>query len=503
MSTSAGGSNTIVKRQAAEPERLKYDPHEGQKEVHKSHARWKVLEVARRWGKGRCGFGELMYTYQEVLGMNRDESLVPSFHAWIVVPSYSQGVQVWGELMSFIPRIWIDRVNQTEKIIYLKGSPKWKGGYGLIELKSADNPDALQTTGLDFLWISEAQDIRDTAYLKLVPATISPGVLGRVFIEGIPALYPDHWFRRVYNEAWLSNNAQGKGSNWKGKRRWFAYKATYLDNPLLSEEQIEEILEHKKIMPESAWRRMYLAEFNQSAGYFHNIDSCIAGDEIAAPIPGDSYVAGLDLGRRRDFTVLTMFNSRTRQVVHVRVLDPSLSWVDQRMIITSMYEEWNFHNIVVDSTGVGDVMAEELEHAGLPVEFFTITGENRIPLLEGLAVALERETVHFPPNELLIRQLRAFQHRKVGNNRFRAEAPPGEYDDAVFSLALGLVACDEPHVVAPHGRLRSRRYAPTHEEMMAGGVSQTSGQKRMVERKEQRRRERYERLGVHIGDVHA
>ncbi len=41
--------------------------------------------------------------------------------------------------------------------------------WGLIEMKSADNAQALQTVGLDFLWVSEAQDIPNAAAEKLRP----------------------------------------------------------------------------------------------------------------------------------------------------------------------------------------------------------------------------------------------------------------------------------------------------------------------------------------------
>jgi hypothetical protein len=480
-----------------------YQPHngvapnnKGQQQVHDSHAKVKVLEVARRWGKGRCGFGEMMIDYFETMKRTRGAHLVPAWHAWIVVPTFSQGRQVWDEMMSFIPPKdkggWMTRVARAESFIELVGSPLWNGGFGKIELKSADNPDTLQTTGLDFLWISEAQDISEEAYQKVVPATRSPEVNGKQYVEGIPAMYPDHWFSKMYDHAARQDH--------RTSRNFLAFKATYLDNPLISDEIRDEIeIDDRAFLPERAWRRMYLAERSTSAGFFKNIDQCISGDLIQAPIPGTRYVAGLDLGRRRDFTILFILDQVQRKVIYYNRWDPKYSWPDQRVHITNIFQDWGFHRLIIDSSGVGDVIGEELQNSGLPVEFFTITSENRTPLLDNLAVAMERETVHFPHVDGLVRELRAFQFQRTVRGRWRAEAPSGEHDDHVFALALGLTACDEPAPVEPRGRLRSRRYLPTQAEANDGGIRNVP--QMVIERRRERSRRMEEALtssGVEI-----
>ena len=78
---------------------------------------------------------------------------------------------------------------------------------------------------------------------------------------------------------------------------------------------VEEVEGDKEVMPESAWRRMYLAEFSLSSGFFSNIEDCIGGDLLDEPLPGKNYVAGLDLGVSRDFTVLTVMDADERRVV--------------------------------------------------------------------------------------------------------------------------------------------------------------------------------------------
>lgn len=472
-----------------------YKPHAGQAVVNASHAQWKVLEVARRWGKSRSALGELLANYTEALGKTRSKDLVPAYHAWIIVPSFPQGRQVWNEMMQIIPKEFIDRAQQGEKVIYLRGGSRWNGGYGFIELKSADDPNALQSTGLDFLWLCESQDISDAAFIKVVPTIVSPGRMGRVFAEGIPSLYPDHWFRKLYvtAESYMHEKSSIR------QRKYFAFKATYLDNPLLTAGQKEEIeVDHKELMTQATWERMYLAVFSQNAGYFRNIQECISGDLFEIPLPGTRYVCGIDLGRRRDYTVVTILDPVNRQVAGHFSFDPKYSWPEQQRHIIAIQQEWGIERMVLDSTGVGDVIYEGLLEAGLPVEPFTITGDNRTALLEDLAVSLERETIHFPPIPALLRQLRAFQFRRTARGNWRAEHPPGEHDDEIFALALGLTACDEPHTVMPRTRVQSRRYVPTQSEAVNGGIRSGVGERIIRERSEARRRERYDRWGVHV-----
>jgi len=81
-------------------------------------------------------------------------------------------------------------------------------------------------------------------------------------------------------------------------------------------------------------------------------------------------------------------------------------------------------------------------------------------------VAMERESIRFPQVDALLRELRAFQVRKLPSGRPRAEAPPGEHDDEVFALALALNCCAPAPTTdtAIRSRRVGGRYAPTQNE---------------------------------------
>jgi hypothetical protein len=457
-----------------------YTPHKGQAKVHASTAKVKLLRVARRWGKSRASLFELIRRYIEALEVAVPISVVPPWHAWIVAPSFPQARQVWNELMTFIPdSIKLDD-KQAEMTMRLRGNEMRP--WGLIEVKSAHDPDSLQTGGLHFLWITEAQDIQDKAFERLLPmtrdATRQPCY--QIF-EGIPSVYPEHWFQRMI--AMVER---------KGTPDYEFFQGTVYDNPLLSKDDLEEIERDREILTDAAWRRMYLAEFNPDASGLRNVDQCIAGDLFLSPVPGATYVAGIDLGRIHDATVMTIMDYNERKVVGHFRWDAGENWRVQREGIVRISNEWGLDRVCVDATGMGgDMFVQELQEAGLPVMPFVITGINREPLLNALAVALERETVHYPPIATLLRELRALQPRKIGRS-WRLEAPPGQHDDEVFAFALAIEVCSPPQSVAT-GQIKISRYSYISRSESS---SRSAAVRMLDERHTEQARERIERSGV-------
>jgi hypothetical protein len=242
---------------------------------------------------------------------------------------------------------------------------------------------------------------------------------------------------------------------------------------------------------------MYLAEFNEDAGFFSNISGSAYGDELQEPVPGRDYVAGLDLGRKIDPSVLTIMDAEDRRVVHHISFDTGTEWVGQRTGVVRAFERWGFSRLVLDATGIGDIFMSELLEEGLPVEGFIISSASRESLLQGLSVGMERSTISFPPIATLLRQLRAFQYIRQPGGAYKAEAPPGEHDDEVFALALALTACAPPPGLTGRDiHLRPGRYVPTQSEANSGVRGNGPGARIMRERRLSRIMERQDKAGI-------
>jgi hypothetical protein len=474
-----------------------YQPHEIQLAMHQSGAQQKALEWARRLGKSRSALFEGIDAWEEAKKTPASSSLVPPFLWWIVAPTDPQSEQAWDELLAFIPKEWhmsgSPRLKEKEIIMSGNANRPW----GRIAVKSAWHEESLQTAGLDFLWVTEAQDISNEAFQRLRPMLISPERLSRAVWEGIPALYPEHWWWKLADYA-----KSGRDEN------YYYSTGTAFQNPFLTEDQLQAIETDRQLYPLAVWERMYLAKRSESAGFFHKIDACTRGDMLSMPLPGNAYVAGLDLGRKADPTVLWIADAQLRQAVYHLTFDVATSWADQKAAVIDSCKDWHLRELWVDSTGMGgDMYCEELEEADLPVIRYNIHTNNaatsgpyrgsRDELLYGLAVSMERETFHYPQQESLLRQLRAFQMVSRSGGRPRPDHPAGEHDDEVFALGLALLACDPESIqrgTTPQtsGRMR---YIQTQAEAN-GGAPRSEGARLSRDRIRRRREERWQRQGM-------
>ena len=468
---------------------LSYKPNSQWNKIHSSKAKWKIIKAARRGGKSRGALMEMERIFgEDALGSKAPPSLVPPFHAWVVCPSFPLSRQAWNEALSFTPKSWVQRVVQDERIIYLEGNENRP--WGMIEFKSADNPYSLQSAGLDLVWVNEAQDVSQDAWERLLPALRSPDRMGKLIVEGIPALWSDHWFEMLFQQASRGDNPDREAFHW-----------TYLDNEMLTDEDKREVESYREVLSQAAWKRMFMAEFSEGAGYFSNISNCISGDILQTPIPGARYVAGLDLGRKHDATVLVIMDAEHRRVASVLTIDQGEVWPVQKEQVRREAEYWGIERMFVDATGLGgDMFTQELQAIGLSVEPYTISSVSRDVLLSGLVVATERETIHFPNYSKLVRELQSFQMRRLPSGRWRPEAPPGEHDDHVFALALALEAAD-PWAGDQSVRRKSMpwRYVQTQEEATGiGSQLKSRGAKLMAERRSEGIIERARRAGVYL-----
>ena len=441
-----------------------------QKKMHESEAKIKVVWAGRRAGKGRAVLSEMMknimkasrtgfYATEEMAkqidvkpGYDLTPTLEPQIHVWVVAPSYAQSRQAWNELKQFMPKDLVVRRkpgqgggrgsgwSEDEKTVWLKlpQRPKIKRTQVFIEIKSADDPESLQTAGPDFIWITEAQDIKEAAWNKLRPMLSSSGRLGTACVEGIPPYGRSHWFSRLYRYA-----AENPSD------RYEAFHATSFENVFLTEDQKDGIREEKETMPAQIWERMYMAKQpDGGAGFFRpsKIEMASISRDLMEPEQGRRYVAGLDLGKKQDYTVFIVKDSRSRASVYSMEMSGT-DWMSQMETVVSEVQKWKIDDIRVDSTGLGDVVFDNLLASGLPVTPFKFSSQSKYQLFQNYYIALENETVTFPAGwATLIKQLEDINIRQSGSGGYMFFTETQEHDDWVDAELLSLMACDPPGV---------------------------------------------------------
>ncbi len=379
--------------------RVPYTPHLGQKLCHVSPARFRILANGRRWGKTRFAVAEALRL-----------ALAAPVRGWFVAPTFPLSRETWTDFLKVCPPELIRDVHKGERSIALiNGS--------LLEWRSGNDEMALRGAGLDFVIIDEAARLKQESWEALRPALSDRQ--GRAILISTPK--GRNWFFDMFT----------RGQD-PGQPDYASWQFPSNTNPYFPPEEWEVA---QRDLPELVFRQEYMAEFlEDAASVFRNIEKCATG-ALAEPVAGRRYVLGVDLARLVDFTVLTVMDVEARQVVAWDRFN-SVDWLIQKERIKNMASRYNQAMIVIDSTGVGDPILEDLRRAGLRVQGYKFTNESKTQLVEALMLAFEKEEIHFPPIGVLINELRAFEYEMLPGGTIRYQAPEGHHDDCVISLAL-------------------------------------------------------------------
>ncbi len=204
-----------------------------QKEVANDLHRFKVICAGRRSGKS---------TLAQLITLQWACKAVGVYY--IVSPTYKQAKSIhWRELKKIIPREWILKTNETELSFTLKNG-------STIELKGAENPDALRGIKLRGLVIDEIASIRNWDWLwsEVLRPTLTDYSSPTIFIS-TPKGY--NHFYDLYNHGQESND------------EYKSWRFTSYDNPYIPKEEIDNA---KKELTEDTFQQEYMADFRKFTG---------------------------------------------------------------------------------------------------------------------------------------------------------------------------------------------------------------------------------------------
>ena len=217
--------------------------------------------------------------------------------------------------------------------------------------------------------------------------------------------------------------------------RYKSFQFPSSDNPTLSHGYLDS---ERATKPERVWLIEYEAQFADSEGLvFRNVAACCIG-AWEEPRAGRVYIAGLDLGRMNDFTVLTVIDIATCRLVHLDRFNV-VGWEQQAERIAASLARYNSASLMVERNNVGDVVIELLRARHVKVTGFDTTASSKPDLVDSLAVAFERRRIILPPIDdcrVLTNELMSYAYEKLPSGHWRMGAPSGSHDDCVMSLAL-------------------------------------------------------------------
>jgi len=380
-----------------------FDLHEAQRQVALESRRFNVLNCGRRFGKTLFGLNRAKQTLRQGKPVG-----------WFA-PTYKLMLEVWADAK----RALADEIltaNKTEMRLELHNG-------GIFDMWTLDNEDAGRGRKYARVIIDEAAMVK--------------GLMGAWQSSIRPTLTD------LKGDAWFLSTPKGRNAFWHmyqwgidpERTDWAAWQMPTVANPYIDPSEIEAA---RQELPELTFEQEYLAVFLESEGaVFRNIGACIHAPE-ATPDDhvGHTIVAGVDWAKQRDFTTFSFGCINCRCEV-ARDRFNKIDYIFQRGRLQVLCDLWKPKAILSEINSIGTPVFEELERARLPVIAFETTASSKPPLIENLALALERAEWQFQNDPTWTAELEGYE-RKVSpvTGRSSYSAPEDGHDDTVMARAL-------------------------------------------------------------------
>jgi hypothetical protein len=387
-------------------------PHDKQRAFIDSKAKRKIIVAGRRGGKTT---GASMLAAMRAMDGRR---------VLEAAPVSDQTNAFWESVKGYFAEPIASKVvrkNETDRLLEFPNG-------GRIRCKTAHDADTLRGDYADLLILDEYSYMEPDAWELVGMPMLLDNNGNAVFI-----FTPN---RR--NHAYLMYNKAVADTT----DLWQAWHFTSHDNPHLSRAALAEL---SADMTNEAYRQEIMAEFLEGEGaVFRNIYACMHAPMDARPEDhaGHQIVMGVDWGKQHDYTALSV-GCATCKVELARDRFNKIDYHYQRERLKALCDKWHITRALVELNSIGEPNFEELQRSGLPVIGFQTTAQTKPPLIENLALALEKTEWQFQSDLVWTGELEAYE-RKVSaiTGRSQYSAPDGMHDDTVMARALMLRTAD-------------------------------------------------------------
>jgi len=204
------------------------------------------------------------------------------------------------------------------------------------------------------------------------------------------------------------------------------------ENPDIPFSEIEKLFQSS---PRKEFEQEILGQFvDLSGGVFRRVQEA-AILEPREPEKGRQYVAGVDVASSVDFTVVSVLDAESKEMVFM----DRFNRVDYPVLINrleSTYRRYNLTSMVVESNSIGRPVIDELVARGLNIVPFTTTSATKQSIIQNLQSAFENGQILVLNEPVLIGELLSFESKRNASGSFSYSAPAGMHDDCVMSLAF-------------------------------------------------------------------
>jgi hypothetical protein len=367
---------------------IKFNPHEAQRAVLKSTARFRVLMCGRRFGKS------LIAQVISVQESAENERLVA-----YITPTYQLAKIFFEQLISKLPPESFTCNKSDLVITYNSGS---------IRFFTGERLDAMRGLKFHLAIIDEASYIAnlEDGWNNAIRPTLTDYKGKAIFLSTPKG-------RNFFYSLYLRDGEHG----------WQSFKYTTYDNPHIDPAEIDSA---RAGLPNAVFEQEYMANpMENAANPFgsENIRACVAP---LSKLPAQYY--GIDLAKSFDWTVIIGLDINGQCCYYQRF---QKDWKHTKEFILTIDRS---KPVMIDSTGVGDAIVEDIQKSFQRMIGFKYTSSSKQQLMEGLVAALHKREIFYPEGTIKD-ELELFEY-KYTSTGVRYTAPVGFHDDCVNALAL-------------------------------------------------------------------
>ena len=367
------------------------EPHINQQVILDSSSRFRVVMCGRRFGKSELSQVEMI------------SNALKGYQVAYITPTYKLAKTFFEKLTQVIPF----ENNKSDLIINFPNK-------GSVEFFTGERLDNLRGRKFHLVVIDEASFIPnlEDGWLNSIRPTLTD-YKGKALFLSTP-----------------------KGKNYfyslfmKGGEDWQSFKFTTYDNPYIDKSEIDDA---RRQLPEAVFEQEYMANpMENAANPFgsNKINECIKPLSNLQP----SYY-GIDLAKSFDWTVIVGLDINGAVCYFNRF---QKDWKQTKETILTIDRS---KPVMIDSTGVGDAITEDLQKSFSTMNGFKYTASSKQQLMELLDSTINNNEVSYPSGYIKD-ELDIFEYQYTATG-VRYNAPQGYHDDCVNALALAVKCKNE------------------------------------------------------------
>jgi hypothetical protein len=360
------------------------EPHINQQRILDSQTRFRVIMCGRRFGKSELSQIEII-----------TEALKGNNVAYIT-PTYKLAKTFFEKLIKIVQFEY----NKSDLIIHFPNG-------GSVEFFTGERLDNLRGRKFHFVVVDEASFIPnlEDGWLNSIRPTLTD-YKGKGLFLSTPR--GKNYFYQLYC---------------KQDQDWESFKFSTYDNPYID---VDEINDARRQLPEAVFEQEYMANPMENAANPFGSNFITLCTKPLSPLEPMYY--GIDLAKSVDWTVIVGLDINGNVAYFNRF---QKDWATTKETILTLDRS---KPIVIDSTGVGDAITEDLQRYFQRMYGFKYTSQSKQQLMELLASTIHKQEIGFPEGPIKS-ELEIFEYVYTSTG-VRYNAPDGYHDDCVNALGL-------------------------------------------------------------------